>query len=211
MKKRNKIVKFSITALALFATWIFIAPFLAKNLIAEKPLETANAIIVLSGSKAYVERTQTAAELYNKGVSKTILLTDDGGRAGWNREEQTNLKFSELAKRELIKQGVAAENIEILEPQVSGTIYEAQVFFEHYAKNHNLQNVLLVTSAYHTNRTLWTFERENRRNISSINFGIEHAPFDKRNPPPQTWWLSISGWRVVAGEYLKIIVYWIFY
>ncbi len=148
MKKPSRIIRFSIIALSLFAIWIFIAPLLEENLIVEKQLESADTIIVLSGSKAFVERTRTAAELYNNGVSKKILLTDDGGRAGWNREEQTNLRYSQLAKRQLIKQGVAAENIEILEPQVSGTIYEAKVFFEHYAKNHDLQNVLLVTSAY---------------------------------------------------------------
>lgn len=211
MKNCRRLFKFLIAALVLFAAWIFIAPLLAKNLIVEKPLETADVIVILSGSKAFVERTQTAAELYNRGFSKKIILTDDGERGGWNKSEQTNLKFSELAKRELIKQGVAAEDVEILEPEVSGTIYEATVFFENYAADNNLHNVLLVTSIYHTNRTIWTFERENKRNNSQINFGIEHAPFNERNPPSETWWLSASGWRVVAGEYVKIFVYWIFY
>lgn len=210
MKKPGKIVKISIIALSLTAIWIFFAPFLAKNLIVEKPLESADAIVVLSGSKAFVERTQTAAELYNKHISKKILLTDDGGRGSWNQAEQTNLRYSELAKRELIKQGVSAQDIEILEPQVSGTIYEAEVLKNHI-ENHNLKNILLVTSVYHTSRTLWTFEREMKRNNLQINFGIEHAPFNKQNPVPESWWLSFFGWRVVAGEYVKILVYWIFY
>lgn len=183
---------------------------MAKNLIIEKSLENADVILILSGSKSYIERTHTAAEFYNRNISKKIILTDDGGRGGWNKSEQTNLKFSELAKRELIKQGVAAENIKILEPEVSGTIYEAEVL-KNYAAQNNLNNVLLVTSAYHTTRTLWTFEREMRRNNSQINFGIAHAPFNNQNPPPQTWWLSASGWKTVAGEYVKIFVYWIFY
>ena len=211
MKKRSSLFKFSIIALILFAVWIFLASFLANNLIVEKPLENADVIMVLSGSREFIERTHKAAELYNQGVSQKIILTDDGGRAGWSREERTNLKYSELAKRELIKQGVAAENIEILEPQVGGTIYEARLFFSNYVKNYTVKNVLLVTSAYHTNRTIWTFEREMRRNNSSVYFGIEYAPLDDSNPPPQTWWMSISGWRVVAGEYLKTVVYWIFY
>ena len=41
--------------------------------------------------------------------------------------ERRNLPFVELAQNELIKQGVSPENIEILQPQVSGTIYEAQL------------------------------------------------------------------------------------
>lgn len=210
MNNRSRLFKFLIVALTILAIWIFAAPFLAKNLIVEKPLESADVIMILSGSKAYVERTHTAAELYNQGVSKKIILTDDGGRSGWNKAEQTNLQFSELAKRELIKQGVAAEDIEILEPEVGGTIYEADVL-KNYAAQKNLNTILLVTSAYHTTRTLWTFEREMRRHNLQINFGIAHAPFNKQNPPTQTWWLSASGWKTVAGEYVKIFVYWIFY
>ncbi len=53
----------------LFVGWIFIAPFLAKNLIVEKPVEKADAIWVLSGSAAYIERNQEAAQAYKKGVA----------------------------------------------------------------------------------------------------------------------------------------------
>ncbi len=211
MKSRSGIFKLLIFTVAFLAVWLLVAPFLAGNLIVEKPLEKADVIIVLSGSRAYVERTQTAAELYNRGISKKILLTDDGERAGWNRVERTNLKYSELARRELIKQGVSPEDIEVLEPQVSGTIYEARVFFDYFSQNKNLQNILLVTSVYHTSRTIRTFERENRRNNATLNFGIAHAPFNKLNPPPQSWWLSTSGWRTIVSEYLKIVVYWIYY
>ena len=71
--------------IALFAVWIFAAPFLATNLIIEKPLEKADAIFVLGGSSVYFERTQKAAELYKKGVSDKIFLTDDGERGGWSQ------------------------------------------------------------------------------------------------------------------------------
>ena len=111
----------------LFAVWIFSAPYLATNLIIEKPLERADAIFVLGGSSVYIERTQKAAELFKSGISDKIFLTDDGTRGGWSKTEKRNPPFAELAKNELIKQGVPAEKIEILQPQVTGTIYEARI------------------------------------------------------------------------------------
>src|SRR5690349_15957419 len=107
--------KLLIVFLILLITWALVAPFLAKNLIVEKPLERAGAILVLGGSHTYVERTEKAAELFRAGVATKIYLTDDGQQAGWSAAEQRNPPFVELARNSLIANGVAAENIEILE------------------------------------------------------------------------------------------------
>ena len=119
--------KVLVLMLILFLGWIFLAPFLATNLIVNKPLEKADAILVLSGSSVYKERTQKAAELYKQGVSRKVFLTDDGISAGWSQSEQRNPPFVELAKQELISQGVAETDIEILKGDVTGTIWEARV------------------------------------------------------------------------------------
>jgi uncharacterized SAM-binding protein YcdF (DUF218 family) len=116
--------------LLLFIVWLLLAPLLAKNLIIEKPLEKADALLVLAGSHTYRERTQKAAELYRQGAAPRIFLTDDGEQAGWSKAEQRNPPFVELARKSLIAGGVAAENIEILAPPVSGTIYEARILSE---------------------------------------------------------------------------------
>ena len=191
----------------LFLAWLFLAPFLAERLIVEKTLERADAILVLGGSATFVERTQKAAELYRKGVSAKILLTDDGGQAGWSRAEQRNPKFVELARKSLIEQGVPADAIEIIEPPVAGTIDEARAFSE-TSKTENLKSVLLVTSAYHTRRARWTFTRVLANNVE---IGIESAPTGIQTPQPVYWWLSASGWNLVAGEYVKSAYYWIYY
>ncbi|MGI9035263.1 MAG: YdcF family protein [Pyrinomonadaceae bacterium] len=196
--------------LILFLIWVFIAPSLAKNLIVEKTLERADAILVLGGSATYLERTDKAAELFRKGASAKIFLTDDGTRGGWSRVEQRNIPFIELAQRNLIARGVSAENIEIIKPQNSGTIYEARAFAE-TAKRENLKTILLVTSAYHTRRALRTFEREFAAENLPTEIGIESAPNGWETPSPSVWWLSISGWQAVAGEYVKSVYYWMFY
>jgi uncharacterized SAM-binding protein YcdF (DUF218 family) len=194
--------------LLIFFAWIFFAWFLAERLIVEKPLEHADAILVLGGSSVYQERTQKAALVYKQGIAQKVLLTDDGGRAGWSRKEQRNPLFVELAEQSLIAQGVPAENIEILKPKGSGTIYEAQ-FLRDKIKENSWKSILIVTSAYHTRRSLWTFEREIAD--KDIEIGIVSPPPGQQTPPPFYWWLSPFGWDVVAGEYVKTFYYWVYY
>lgn len=204
MKKFGRGFKFSVIILALFLVWLFVAPLLAGHLIVEKKLASADAILVLGGSSVYVERAHKAAELYKKGIAPKILLTDDGGRGGWSPSEQKNPRFADLARRALIEQGVAAEDIEILEPAVGGTIDEAELLRQNSSQK-KLGSVVLVTSAYHTRRALWTFEKVLAG--SGVAIGIEAVPPGIQTPPPLYWWLSELGWRLVAGEYVKAAYY----
>ena len=210
MKKQSRKFKFVMFSPALFLVWICIAPFLAERLIVEKTLEKADTIFVLSGSSVYVERAQKAAELYKKGISDKILLTDDGGRSGWSTVEKRNPPFVELAKNELTRQGVPAENIEVLDGKIGGTIDEAKIL-QKAAGDRNLNSVLLVTSAYHSRRALRTFEKVFAENGLQTKIGIAPSPAGHQTPSPFIWWLSPFGWQVVAGEYVKSLVYWMYY
>ncbi len=202
--------KVVILFLSLLTIWIFAAPLLAERLIVEKSLPRADAILVLSGSSVYIERAQKAAELYKSGVSDKILLTDDGGHGGWSQTEQRNPPFVELAKNELIRQGVLSDNIEILDEKVGGTIDEALILQKKVGER-QWKSVLLVTSAYHSRRVLQTFEKVFGENLLSTEIGIAPAPTGVQTPPPFIWWLSPFGWQVVAGEYVKSLAYWVFY
>ena len=208
MKKRSRTFRILIVFLLLFFAWILLAPFLAENLIVEKPLERADAILILAGSSVYIERTQKASEIFKQGVAPKIVLTDDGGQTGWSRSEKRNIPYVEMAQRNLIAQGVPIEKIEIIKPNGSGTVYEAQLFREK-ARRENWKIVLLVTSAYHTRRTAWTFERvfENE----AVEFGIVSPPPGEQTPPPNFWWFVPRGWSFVAGEYVKSFYYWVYY
>ena len=210
MRKPSRNFKIVVFSLASFSVWIFVAPFLAERLIVEKPLAKADAIFVLSGSSVYVERAQKAAELYKKGISDKILLTDDGGRGGWSQAEKRNPPFVELAKNELIRQGVPAENIEILDGNIGGTIDEVRILQRASGERH-WNSLLLVTSAYHSRRALRTFEKVFAETGSQIEIGIAPAPVGQQTPTPLIWWLTPFGWKVVAGEYVKSVVYWAFY
>ncbi len=190
--------------------WLFLSPLLAEGLIIEKPLESADAIVVLGGSHTYVERTHKAAEIYNRGTAPKIYLTDDGEYSGWSQTEQRNPPFVELARNSLILHGVPAENIEILEPRVSGTIDEARILSQK-AKSVNLSSLLIVTSAYHTRRALATFQKVFDENKQPTTLGIVAPPTGEQTPLPTFWWLSVFGWKIVAGEYVKSLGYWVYY
>jgi uncharacterized SAM-binding protein YcdF (DUF218 family) len=207
--KTSRIFKILTALLLIFLGWIFLAPFLAERLIVEKPLEErADAILVLSGSFVYRERTQEAAELFKKGIAPKIFLTDDGLQSGWNQKERRNPFFVERARWELLAQGVPEEAIEILRPIVENTRDEA-VLLEKTSKERGLKSVLVVTSGYHTRRALWTFEKVARDSQNPIEIGI--APAETRTPSPDYWWLSPKGWEFVAGEYVKAVYYWACY
>lgn len=193
-----------------FLAWILLTPYLAERLIVEKPLEKADAILVLAGSSAYIERTQKAGEIYRQGIAPRIFLTDDGERAGWSRIERRNPAFVELARENLIEQGVPAESIEILEPSATGTIYEAEILRKKVEES-DLKSILLVTSAYHTRRALQTFEKIFAEKNTDAEIGIESAPIGEKTPKPIAWWLSSRGWSAVGGEYVKSLYYWVYY
>ena len=184
-RRFSRLSKFLLIFLILFGVWLFLAPFLARNLIIEKPLDKADVILVLGGSSTYIERTQKAAELFKKGAAPKIYLTDDGEQAGWSKIEKRNPPYFELARNSLIAQGVPPENIEILEPQVTGTIYEARILSEK-AKSANLKSVLIVTSAYHTRRAFSTFQRiftENNQQFIQYILGIYLELFIEKKIP----------------------------
>lgn len=189
------------------AIWVAFAASIARYLIVERPLGHADAIQVLGGSQAYQERTHKAAELYEQGVSSKIFLTNDGIQAGWDQERQRNPYFVEKAYWELIKQGVPAASIEILSPVVEGgTKGEANLVIGAMSER-KIESLLLVTSAYHTRRTQWTFERSIQRSYPPLKLGITAAS----DVNLFTWWLSIRGWQMVGLEYVKTVYYCMYY
>src|SRR5450432_2157834 len=113
-----------VVALAVIA-WSVLAWSAARGLIVRAELSTADALVVLSGSSTYLERTDWAARLYREGRAPRIILTNDNARGGWSVAEQRNPLFIELAAEELRRKGVPAEKIETILEDASGTYQEA--------------------------------------------------------------------------------------
>jgi uncharacterized SAM-binding protein YcdF (DUF218 family) len=200
--RRSKIRRRLLAVLLLLAIWPLLAWFGARWLVVESPLARADAIVVLSGSATYVERTQKAAALFKEGRSAKIILTNDNQQGGWSSAEQRNPLFYELATRELTRAGVPPSAIEVLAQPVYSTRDEA-VLLRSYSDDRRLQSLIVVTSAYHSRRALNTFRSAFA--TSNVVIGLEHPPTGLQTPRPATWWFHLRGWRMVPTEYLKTV------
>jgi uncharacterized SAM-binding protein YcdF (DUF218 family) len=205
-KRGRRTLLFALTGMA---AWSLLAWVAAKRLIVSDELPHADAIVVLAGSTAYVERTHRAVELFRQGRAPKIILTNDNQLSGWSNELQRNPLFIERAAEELTRaEGVPESVVEMLLQPVSST-HEEALLLRRYAEAHALRSLLVVTSAYHSRRALWTFRKVFEG--SGINVGVMIVEPGWETPLPATWWLHLSGWRMVAGEYLKLIYYWLSY
>ena len=195
---------FLIVVLSLVVLWPILTWAVANLLIVKSEIAAADAIVVLSGSSTYLERADWAAKLYREGRAPVIILTNDNLISGWDKVEERNPFFYELAARELVKRGVPESKIQVVSNIALGT-YEESLGLRDYASIHNLRRLLVVTSAYHSRRALWSMRHACEG--SGIEIGIDSPPPGWQTPSPSTWWWHRWGWKVVAGEYGKMIYY----
>ena len=188
----------------LLIVWVIVAWLAARLLIVDTPLNQADVIVVLSGSSVYTERTHRAAEYYRQGLGQRILLTNDNLRGEWSSSEQRNPFFYERARDNLLLLGVPEDRVEVIPQPVTNTYDEAEALRQN-AVAHGLRSLLVVTSAYHSRRALWTLERV--FGGTGIAISLQSVETGEQTPSPFTWWLHFRGWRMVVGEYVKNAYY----
>ncbi len=72
-----------------------------------------------------------------------------------------------------------------------------------WAREHGLRRIRLVTSWYHMPRSLELF----RRAMTDV-IVVPH-PVSSGDAPSEGWWWKPNGWRLVIGEYIKLIWAWV--
>ena len=204
-KKAARRRRFLLIALLLFVASPVVAWFAAHLLIVKAEMPSADAIVVLSGSSTYIERANWAAKLYREGRAPLIVLTNDGLIGGWDNREDRNPYYYEMTAKRLQQQGVPPDRIQLAPGFALGT-YEESVVLRDFATTRNLKRLLIVTSGYHSRRALWSMRRACEG--SGIQVGIDSAPPGWQTPSPWLWWSRRWGWKVVGGEYLKMVYYW---
>jgi uncharacterized SAM-binding protein YcdF (DUF218 family) len=207
VRARSRLRLALVVAAMLLALWPVAAWGAARMLIVKKELPGADAIVVLSGSATYIERTSWAAKLYREKKAPLVIVTDENLPSPWSQAEQRNPFFYELAIRELERQGVPKQNIQVISNIGAGTFQEC-TRIRQVASQQGLHRLLLVTSAYHTRRALWSIDQAPDANAQ---IGIEGPEPGWLTPAPSTWWLSGWGWKMVAGEYVKLAYYRLHY
>ena len=203
-RHRNLRKRVAIVGLGLLIAWPAMAWFAAKLLIVRSELPAADAIVVLSGPGTYVERADWAAKLYHEHRAPLVVISNEGLLSGWSASDERNLYFYELAARRLQQHGVPPNDIRIVSDIGAGTFQESLRLCD-YAVSQKLNQMLVVTSAYHSRRALWSLHRARRDRPFQI--GMDSPPPGWQTPAPGFWWLKKSGWRLVAGEYVKMVYY----
>lgn len=199
--RANHPARLGLFALTVCVSLIALAPY---GLIVCSKRAHADAIVMLSGSSAYIERAQWAARLWREGCAPVIVLTNDGQSAGWDERRQRNPSFAERAADELQRQGVPANVVQTI-PQVVTSTHDEAMRVREYAQGRGLRSLQFVTSAYHTRRAYWTIRRVFTG--SDIEVAVDAPPTGQQSPSPLLWWTSSIGWKSVPGEYLKFIYY----
>jgi uncharacterized SAM-binding protein YcdF (DUF218 family) len=191
--------------LFLVSLWL-VAWAAARVLIVNSPLPNADAIAVLSGAASYKERTAYAAQLFRAGRAPRIVLTNDNYKGGWSHVEERNPFYYELETSELVRLGVPRDRIDVILEPVDGTYKEAIVLRGH-AESNGLKSMLVVTSAYHSRRALWTLRKVFEG--SNLSIGLQSVRPGRQTPTPGTWWVYLRGWKEVPPEYVKMAYYWL--
>lgn len=178
----------------------------ARSLIIASPLATADAVLVMSGAPVYEERLEHAAGVYTAGRGPWVIISNDGLRRHWSRELQRNLSSMDVAITTLQASGVPRDRILVLPGIVESTRDEAAAAVA-FAELHGISTINVVTSPYHTRRTMWAMGLATRGH--RIVVGSDPVPLLASTPSPATWWLNASGWRMVALEFVKLPYYWV--
>ena len=208
MIRKLKLRRILTAVVLVLVVWVLLAWVAGRALIVKAEIGSADALVVLSGSSSYLERTHKAAELFRQGRAPLVLLTNDHTRGGWSSALQTNPFFVDRAIDELINHGVPEERIRIV-PGVAASTHSETEIVKNYAAAQGLKSILIITSGYHSRRALRTFRTTFAG--TGVAIGLEPVTNGPQTPSPAFWWLRPSGWRDVAGEYGKLIYYRLVY
>jgi uncharacterized SAM-binding protein YcdF (DUF218 family) len=181
--------------LMLAAARFYLYVLLEPVLIVHHPVQPADAIVVMAGSR--LERLPEASRLYQEGIAPLILLTNDGVFSSWSSKRQRNLYEVEWARESLLEAGVPEEAIVLLEYTASGSIHDALNTRAYVQGQGNIRSLLVVTSDYHTRRTLWSFERVFAG--MDVDIRVHSQPKDPKPTSRRTILLSV--------EFLKLVSY----
>ncbi|MCB0168668.1 MAG: YdcF family protein [Anaerolineae bacterium] len=173
---------------------------LARVLIVDDALQPAEMIYILNGEVN--TRPFHAARLFEAGLAPQIVIPRE--EMGPASEIGLYPNGTDVSNEVLVNLGVPQDRITIIEVEggVTSTRDEAQVLLD-YVKKHDIQNVIVVTSAFHTRRSRWIF----RKILAGTNVHIQMSAAPQWKFDETNWWRNENGLLMLANEYLKFGYY----
>ena len=194
---------FLASALTLVLLTAAACPYAGRYLIIESPVQPADAILVLAGSRA--DRWLEAVDLYKEKMAPHILLSPGIVEPAELKVRQMGIRFPaevELVRDAMAQLDVPVSAMTVLPRAVDNTADEAAVARGVLAER-GWTSLIVVTSKYHTRRTLFAFERAFAG--SGVRVQVKGSRHD--DVSPDGWWRSRSDLRYVISELQKLAAY----
>ena len=186
------------------------APILAwigRQLVYTDAMVKADAIVVLAGGSP--ERELAAADLYAAGYAPQVVLTQEPEPAAMEILRRRGVRMPRTIderQRYLHELGVAAGHLTVLDRPVKSTIDETGLVVG-WSHGVGARTVIVVTSAFHTSRARFIFDRAFRG--SGVRLLYHAAAADEFRP--DTWWQDRVTLRNGLIEWQKTVFYRVWY
>ena len=190
-----------LVAAALAAAWG--VPRAGRYLVVDTLPERADVIVVLAGPR--VERWLEGVELYRDKIAPKIVLSSGRIEPAEDALRARGIRFpreADLMKDAMIQLGVAPADVEIFAQSVDNTAAEASAT-RALAATRGWRRILVVTSKYHTRRSLYAFARE--FSGTGVHVQLRASRFDGARP--HEWWKHRPDQRFVISELQKLLAY----
>ncbi len=186
---------------AVAAVWLLV--YGGRYLQHEDPLQKADAIFVLAGTRA--ERLLEAVDLYTHGYAPAVALSPGRLDPGELLFRARGIRFPselELQRDVLVQSGVPPAAILAAGGSVDNTAQEADVL-RAMVQAHGWRRVIVVTSKYHTRRAAFAF----RRGLEGTGAQVVVRATRYDSSDPAWWWRYRSDFRFAISEWQKLIAY----
>lgn len=169
----------------------------------EDPLQKADAIFVLAGTRA--ERPLEAIDLYRAGYAPLVALSPGRPEPGEALLRNRGVRFPsevELERDAMIQSGIPAAALIATNGYVDNTGEEANLLRAMVIAR-GWRRVIVVTSKYHTRRSKFAF----RRGLEGTGAQpiMRASRYDLSDPA--RWWRYRSDLRFGLSEWQKLLAY----
>lgn len=155
---------------------------------------TADAIVAISGGDTDA-RTEAAIDLYHHGWAPVVIFS---GAAA----DKSGPSNAEAMRAHAISAGVPEEAIMI--EMYSETTRENAENTQQLIQMQGIDDVILVTSAYHQRRAILEFRQ---RAVSDVS--LRSHPSRSDSQWDGWWWITPRGWYLTVSELVKIGMFYL--
>ena len=183
---------------------IFVLRGLGSWLVVQEPLQKADAIFVLGGTR--FERPLEAVDLYKEGWAPRIGLMRQVSDYGEVHLMELGIPYPREVDAQvevLVRLGVPQSAITIFN-EANSTAEEADTLYEAATANH-WTTVIIVTSKQHTRRARLVMKR--RTAPIGLNVVTRYTRYDRSDT--DRWWTNRSTLRFTLFETQRLLGYWI--